>query len=69
MPSLEQRVALLNSGSPPDCTRPSTTTSAHIVAPDAHRGMAVGGPHDPVVVLTVEDAARIAAMAASDIQG
>lgn len=29
--------------------------------------MAVGGPEDPVVVLTVEDVARVAALVATDV--
>ncbi len=42
---------------------------ANISAPAAERGMAVGGPDDPVLVLTVEDVARIAALVATDIHG
>jgi hypothetical protein len=38
---------------------------AEIFAPTAERGLAVGGPDVPVIVLTVEDLARIAANVAS----
>ncbi len=36
---------------------------AIICTPFADRGLAVGGPDQPTVVLTVEDVARIAAVA------
>jgi hypothetical protein len=36
---------------------------AEIFAPTARRGLAAGGPDVPVIVLTVEDVARIAAQA------
>ena len=40
---------------------------ARISTPTAERGMAVGGPTAPDIVLTVEDVARIAAAAMADI--
>ena len=39
---------------------------AGISAPTAERGLAVGGPDNPVVVLSVKDVARIAALVISD---
>ncbi len=36
---------------------------ANICTPFARRGLAVGGPDEPILVLTVEDVARIAALA------
>lgn len=35
----------------------------------AERGLVVGGPDDPVVVLTVENVARIAALVGADFHG
>jgi hypothetical protein len=43
--------------------------AAGIVALDAQRGLATGGPRDPTIALTVEDVARIAAHAAQDPHG
>ncbi len=42
---------------------------ANNFTPEARRGLAVGGPDDPVIVLTVEDVARIAALVATDSHG
>jgi hypothetical protein len=42
---------------------------ARIGTPAAERGMAVGGPTAPDIVLTVEDVARVAAAAMADIHG
>ena len=41
---------------------------ADIVAVTAEKGLTAGGPEAPSVLLTVEDVARIAAMAAADIR-
>jgi hypothetical protein len=35
--------------------------AAGVIALDAQRGLAAGGPDEPVIVLTVEDVARLAA--------
>jgi hypothetical protein len=37
---------------------------ADILKPEARRGLATGGPDDPVIRLTIEDVARIAAQVA-----
>jgi hypothetical protein len=39
---------------------------ADISTPTAERGLAVGGPDTPVIVLTISDVARIAAIAAGE---
>jgi hypothetical protein len=55
MPTLEQRIA----------ARPHQVLDhqerTRISSPTAERGMAVGGPDAPEIVLTVEDVARLAA--------
>jgi hypothetical protein len=43
--------------------------AAGISAPAARRGLAVGGPRTPAIVLTVEDVARIAATTIDDVEG
>ena len=43
--------------------------AAGITAPADERGLAAGGPDAPVIVLSVEDVARIAAQAASTPSG
>jgi hypothetical protein len=42
---------------------------AGVSRPTAERGMAIGGPSAPDIVLTVEDVARVAAAAMADIHG
>jgi hypothetical protein len=55
MPNLEESIA----------ARPHEALDHHdraeISAPAAQRGLAVGGPDTPVIVLTVEDNAHLAA--------
>jgi hypothetical protein len=40
--------------------------SAEIHSPLAERGLAAGGPDEPIIALTVEEVARIAARAAKE---
>jgi hypothetical protein len=40
---------------------------AGVSAPAAERGLAVGGPDRPVIVVTVEEVARIAAIAVASV--
>jgi hypothetical protein len=39
-------------------------SAAGVEAPTAERGLCVGGPDNPIIVLTVDDVSRIAALAA-----
>jgi hypothetical protein len=41
-------------------------SGARITAPDARCGLATGGPDNPVIRLTVQDVARIAAQVAEE---
>lgn len=47
----------------------STVRGSNAEAPTAEAGLAYGGPDQPVIALTVEDVARIAAQAAEEWHG
>ncbi|MFF5084019.1 hypothetical protein ACFY36_43790 [Actinoplanes sp. NPDC000266] len=42
--------------------------AAEIHAPHVERGLAAGGPDEPIIAITVEEVARIAARVARDAQ-
>lgn len=59
MDNLQERIAARLHASLDQCA------GADISSPDAERGLAAGGPNQPVIALTVDDVARIAAAEAA----